>query len=423
MTNDIYNKLENNNIQTFVFCFAESYLQIIKISSYSFFNHAIETLKSYFRAPEFRNMSNNLSTFGKICIHVGFCVFIVFFFGRNTVLRLPSCGAMYKEYVTGLLPLVLFYGNMFLLFPHLFLKERLFAYIGSVTLCLLAATCAELAWVYPQIAPSLVSLFGAESSKYLIVYYFPLVFFRNTGFILFSFAFCDIRHQTTLKKKYESRLKEIAGEVDILKTDNTPVFANINDILYCQQGKNFSWVFMAGGNFYIRYGSLKKLKNLLGENLLIDVSKGLFVMLDKIHSYDEASITIRDSVQDKLHPFEWGTGYYENARWKLSVSPSQETRETFLKNSSEKATNAPLTLESKKHLNAVFRLHPNFRPVYSYIRLHPGCKANDISSKHTIPTGSLNRILKLLKDEGLIEYAGSKKTSGYRVRQQPSSES
>ena len=138
---------------------------------------------------------------------------------------------------------------------------------------------------------------------------------------------------------------------------------------------------MAGGNFYIRYGSLKKLKNLLGEILLIDVSKGLFIMQDKIHSYDEASITIRESVQDKQHSFEWGTGYYENARRKLSVSPSQEDRETFLKNTSKNATNAPPTLESKKHLNAVFRLHPNFRPVYSYIRQHPSCKANDISLK------------------------------------------
>ena len=29
---------------------------------------------------------------------------------------------------------------------------------------------------------------------------------------------------------------------------------------------------------------------------------------------------------------------------------------------------------------------------------------------------TVNRILKLLKDEGLIEYTGSKKTGGYRVK-------
>ena len=105
----------------------------------------MDTLKSYFRAPKSHGMSKNLSTFGRICIHVGFCVFIVIFFGKNSVLRIPACDALYKEYIVGLLPLILFYGNRLVLFPHLFLKERLFEYIGSVTLSLLAAASAELA--------------------------------------------------------------------------------------------------------------------------------------------------------------------------------------------------------------------------------------------------------------------------------------
>ena len=362
-------------------------------------------------------MSKDLSTFGRICIHVGFCVFIVIFFGKNTVLRIPAYGAMYKEYVIGLLPLFLFYGNRLVLFPQLFLKERLFAYIGSVTLCLLAATCAELAWVYPQIAPSLVSLFGAESSKYLIFYYLPLVLFRNSGFVLFSFAFCDIRHQTTLKKKYESRLKEIAGEVDIQKTESLSGFAKLQDILYCQQSKNVTWVTMSGGDFYTRYGSLKTMRKLLGENLLIDVSKGLFVMQDKILSYDETSITIRDSVQDKLYPFEWGAGYFESACRILSTRPSHEATEIVLENTSEKTNSPSPSSTNRKHLTAFFKKHQNFRPVYAFIRRHPNCKASEISSSLTIPTGSLNRILKQLKDEGLVEYVGSKRTGGYRVCQ------
>ncbi len=377
----------------------------------------MNTLKSYFRAPKSRGMSKNSSTFGRICIHVGFCVFIVIFFGKNSVLRMPACDALYKEYIVGLLPLILFYGNRLVLFPHLFLKERLFEYIGSVTLSLLAAASAELAWVYPQIASTLVSLFGDEAVKYLLFYYFPFILLRDFGFLLFSFVFCDIRHQTTLKKKYESRLKEIAGEVDIQKTENTSGFAKLQDILYCQQFKNVTWVSMSGGEFYTRYGSLKTLKKLLGENLLIDVSKGLFVMRDKIHSYDETSITIRDSVQDKLYPFEWGNGYFESACRKISARPSQEATETVLENTSEKTNSPSSSSTNRKHLTAVFKKHQNFRPVYSYIRRHPDCKASEISSGISIPTGSLNRILKQLKDEGLIEYTGSKKTGGYRVKE------
>ena len=330
---------------------------------------------------------------------------------------MPACGAMYKEYIIGLLPLLLFYGNRLFLFPQLFLKERLFAYIGSVILCLLVATCAELAWVYPQIASALVSLFGDEAVKYLLFYYFPFIFLRDFGFILFSFVFCDIRHQTTLKKKYESRLKEIAGEVDILKTENTSGLAKIQDILYCQQFKNVTWVVMVGGGFYTRYGSLKTMKKLLGEDLLIDVSKGLVVLLDKIHSYDERTITIKDSVQDKLHSFEWGAGYFEGAYQKLSARSSQETIETALENISGKTNTPSSSSTNRKHLTDFFKKHQNFRPVYSFIRRHPDCKASEISSSLQIPTGSLNRTLKQLRDEGLIEHSGSKKTGGYRVKE------
>ena len=327
---------------------------------------------------------------------------------------MPACGAMYKEYIIGLLPLLLFYGNRLFLFPQLFLKERLFAYIGSVILCLLVATCAELAWVYPQIASALVSLFGDEAVKYLLFYYFPFIFLRDFGFILFSFVFCDIRYQTTLKKKYESRLKEIAGEVDILKTENTSGLAKIQDILYCQQFKNVTWVTMSDGSFYTRYGSLKTMKKLLGENLLIDVSKGLFVMQNKIHSYDEKTITIKDPVGES-HSFEWGAGFFESARHKLLVLSSQKATETLLENTLKKTNSPSPSSTDRKHLTAVFKKHQNYRPVYSYIRRHPNCKASEISSSLQIPTGSLNRSLKQLRDEGLIEYSGSKKTGGYRV--------
>ena len=360
-------------------------------------------------------MSKDLSTFGKICIHVGFCFVIVIFFGKNTVLRPPAYNTMYKEYITGLLPLALFYGNRLVLFPQLFLKERLFAYICSITLCLIAITCAEIAFVYPQVEPVLVSMFGDVAVKNLFVYYLPIIILRNSGFVLFSFAFCDIRHQAALKNKYESRLKEIAGEVDIQKTEHESGLAKIKDILYCQQFKNYTWVVMEGGGFYTRYGSLKTMKNLLGEDLLIDVSKGLLVMQDKIHSYDETSITIRDPVQDKLYPFEWGAGYYESVCRILSVRSSQETMESVLENTSEKTNKPSSSSTNRKHLIAVLKKHQNFRPVYLYIRRHPDCKASKIASSLPIPTGSLNHILKQFKDEGIIEHTGSKKTGGYRV--------
>ena len=57
------------------------------------------------------------------------------------------------------------------------------------------------------------------------------------------------------------------------------------------------------------------------------------------------------------------------------------------------------------------------RPIHSFIRKYPGCKASDIAAKVKISQSTVNRILKQLKAEGLIEYTGSKKTGGYRVKE------
>ena len=61
--------------------------------------------------------------------------------------------------------------------------------------------------------------------------------------------------------------------------------------------------------------------------------------------------------------------------------------------------------------------------IRHYIANHSNCKLNDIVSGTQIPKSTVTRYLKEMQDEGLIEYTGSKKTGGYRVRQQPSSES
>ena len=58
---------------------------------------------------------------------------------------------------------------------------------------------------------------------------------------------------------------------------------------------------------------------------------------------------------------------------------------------------------------------PNVNKVYFYVAEHSCCKMMDVSMGISMPSGTLNRVLALLKREGLIEYVGSKKTGGYCV--------
>ena len=56
-----------------------------------------------------------------------------------------------------------------------------------------------------------------------------------------------------------------------------------------------------------------------------------------------------------------------------------------------------------------------YSPRLDYIQTHPDCKGSDIEEHFHVSLSTVNRAIKQLREEGLIEYTGSKKTGGYRV--------
>ena len=364
-------------------------------------------------------MNNSFSTFGRISIHIAFCIIIIVLFGRNTIIRMPVCSEMYKEYLTGFLVLALYYSNTYVLFPRLFLKGRLLIYLGTTIIALVIATSVELIMVYPQIKPALTIVFGSTDINRVLFSYWAMIFLRNSGFLLFSFALCNIRYQTLMKEKYETYIRKKNQEVDTHIIDNTEGFINVRDILYCQQAKNVTWICLEGGVIVTRYGSLKKTKQLIGDDLTIVVSKSLFVMQEKIQSFDEKTITIWDSIKQERHSFTWSVRFYDCAIQRLKTYLQKKDVFEDVENTDSKENKSISSYEWQNKKVTLLKQHRNARRVFSYIHRHPSCKANQIAAKLSISEGSLNRILAQLRKEGLIEYVGSKKTGGYHAIETP----
>ena len=53
--------------------------------------------------------------------------------------------------------------------------------------------------------------------------------------------------------------------------------------------------------------------------------------------------------------------------------------------------------------------------IFDFISQHPDCSASDIKKNRSLSQTSINRIIKQLKDEGRIEYVGSRRAGGYRA--------
>ena len=54
--------------------------------------------------------------------------------------------------------------------------------------------------------------------------------------------------------------------------------------------------------------------------------------------------------------------------------------------------------------------------MHNYIKSNPGQRVSQISKRLQIPEKTLERWIKRLKEEGKIEFRGSKKTGGYYTK-------
>ena len=91
------------------------------------------------------------------------------------------------------------------------------------------------------------------------------------------------------------------------------------------------------------------------------------------------------------------------------------TEKTTEKDEGVNAPNGPVSGTLNDTLNGILNgtLNDRQKEVLNYITAIPGVQARVIIDKLLIPRDTLNEILKVLMDRGLIERRGSKKTGGY----------
>lgn len=352
-------------------------------------------------------MDNKSDLIGKICAHVLFCAAVITFFGRNCTLRFAACGALYKEYLVALLPLAVFYLTGFVLFPLLMLRNRRVWYAVAVLACSLSAATAELLFVAPQLVPVVEMTLGEEQVSASFLNFLFFITLRDLTFAAVAHIIGDTRHQQSMRDKYEARLSAVAQEMDESSENPASHFFKIGSILFCQQARNVTWIYLDNGRIISRHGSLKKLENLLGTEVFVNVSRDTIVMRDKILSYDDHHVDIGVPGKGQPKRIGWSPSFYEKAKMVLESAPcGQQTSQD-----GESTCRKPQKVDEV--LPDFVRDNRNLRVVYRYIAHHPNCKATDVKTRSHVSQSTVNRILGQLKKEGLIEYRGSKKKGGY----------
>lgn len=381
------------------------------------------------------------ATFWKIFANVLFSAMMAFIIANNSILRPPAIGSLYKEYIVGGIVMILFYSNIFFLYNRFYLGCKINQYLLLSLFFILAAVGLESLLVYPQIVTCYLSSYGKRYVLQYAVLYFVLIFFRDLGFFLASFGVCNILQQYHLTAIYEQHIREVKDEIlvtndsekvnfskekpdmkspEIRTADNQHLqttgkksipsysFTKIRDILYFEQFKNCTLLHTSEDNIFLRNSTLNKTMNIIGTDNILRVTKSVAIMKNYLLTYNDQHVILNNPIQNNTITLNWSPKYYYEAlpvlnEWeKIKTLSESNTIVTTKRGNAKKTWVIPDLLHSNKN-----------NQIYFYVSKHPGCKKSEISKKLKTPMATVSRILKQLKDEGLITYEGSKKTGGY----------
>ena len=352
----------------------------------------------------------HLHTLIFVLLNALFCVAFLWFFSRNAIIR-PYLGSEFKELMTGILLLSILYANYFVLYPKLY-KTHVLLYWISVVASSLVAGGIELAVGFSFISECnapIINKFGSLSFFSKLMF---LVFGRNIAFNFIPFVLRNIQQ---FKKEADNRTRAVYERtqlLDVYNSEKNCQLISVDNIYYCVKDGNYVRIYDTLKNdFFTRYCSLKYLEQLVGNKEFVRVSNSTLIPFKHIASCNEREVVLKKMpwVKEPL-TFKLDT----NKNIKIATLIAEHLREENERAALENISDMSEPLQDTK--NPSIPPQPKLDAVYSYIQLHPGSRSTEITAHIKFSLSTVERCLLELKKQGLIEYVGSKKTGGYRVK-------
>ncbi len=370
-------------------------------------------------------MANKLRVIFKSAALVSFSTVVLIVFRFYSMLRPATCGALYKEWLSGGIVLTLCYLNYFVLYPRFYVRRRFIAYVLVTIISAIMATFLEVILVYPQINEFIKMVNETSQQEYWIVV--TISFFLRDMCFVFFFFLISLLESAYEENKDVNILLQDTSDLLLARTDDKKrelVTIRMADIAYCLQKENYAYFFLADGTTVYRNCSLKSLYEQLTSTRVVRISRRIFVFYRHIVSYNNNSIYVKASNNDIPVGFEITDTFRQQALQLLKehcVFAGNQPMEPVVKATTVdvlKMTDSTQQVgEVTDHTDDISKIEKpqTIQQVLVFISAHPGCKNPDIAERFRISQSTVNRILKQLKADGLITYEGSKKTGGYRV--------
>jgi hypothetical protein len=263
------------------------------------------------------------------------CAIFLYFFTNYSLLR-PSPSAFHnKEYCIGVLLLVVYFVNAFVLHPLFYQQNRTVAYAVGSVISVLFTIVVEFSWLYSDIMSCIPDVL---TSKEAHSYYWGCVWFatlRNSGLLAFTFLLCEFFRSQAEEKNTEALLLKSGDQILVKDSASNTILLNYKTIRYCEQEQNVTKIYGKEDNVYFRYGSLKSFKNLFGSEHFIQINRNTLVAGKLISAYSGGQLWL----ENENTPFEVSSTYLEQADLQALIPKLDSSSERARGGKAEQNTN------------------------------------------------------------------------------------
>ena len=341
-------------------------------------------------------MKVSISVFLGIMAQLFFCVFFLFLFANNALIRPTAHGILYKEYFIGAFLLLMIYLNALVFYPKFYLCNRHLLYILLSLASIAVAIAVEFAWIYHDVMREFQPYMSDSMAQRNFWGRIPFVFLRDAGGLSMTFLICELIHLHHRAKCLDKTLVENPGIIVAEDAGHDMVLLKTQDIAYCEQEGNYTKICREDKRLFFRYGSLTNFISLIGKDTFVQINRNTVVNKHLITACSDGKIWISGEEQPFL------------------VSPNMLDQQFLQTITDQNSRNLKQKDRNSDHASDK-SLKKSKEKIYQLIAEEPGVSAVQLAAETGISQSTINRHIARLKQQGLIEHVGANKTGGYRV--------
>jgi len=344
----------------------------------------------------------------KYASHIVFWAATSLIFMQYSFLRPGYCNdGRYKEVLCVLIIAIVVYLNKFLLFPKIYLRGRYLLFWCINTLLILTLGFTELQIIEPNIFKIHGKNISPEEYSRYIMDVFVLISLRDAAFLAFFYI---IRVNIKMKQLLMLRQKLLAVENKqvIITYAEKEILVNIIDIVYISSKRNITTVHLKNGKKYCQYNSLAHMEEILPKHLYVRINRSNIIMCRYVCNFDENNVTMRINNNS------------EQIKFPIQQTNKNEKYQLLKKYVSEIIKTDGEIIDEKKgkkwrnEKDDFGEMNEDAKQVLETILKNPSIFASEIKRNLShFSERNIDRNLKQLKNLGLIEFRGSRRTGGY----------